>query len=981
MINRAKFTINGTPAEDPATGDRLYVGTSDQMLTLTLETNPSDAKSVMYEVFSSGAPNSPLASKDAPEILFDGSGLYNQIFDNPNATASIRLPAFGPTPGVVSYNIRCTAHFDTGEEVFTRQVAILSNNLPPLKKTVPSETNEALARGFSDVIDDIIDALHTLVVESGVQSIASDSNPALTGNVTLSSGNYINLVQVGQDIRFDLAQHAVWHQNGGGDEINVEGLSGLLADPQNAGWLVGVPLNNANLADGYVYAYDAGEGEFRLVPQGGSGGCLWHEPSPGMITPLIGGVRISAAEYVYELSGHDDIPLWNDAAQWTAYESVFGTEYPILLALIDAKNEGITPSFSVMGGYAPGAEYPTSCCVSGSYLFITYADSNALHIVDFSEPGTPIAVGTLVDAVNLVGPWSVTVAGRFAYVACRSGASLQVIDISNPSSPQRVDGIVDAVELAGAMSVHVEGRYAYVACADRNALQIIDISDPGNNSPVIVGSLVDAVNLANAQCVHVQGAYAYVACVDSDSLQIVAVSDPTAPTRVGGLADPVDLDGMARVVVRGKYAYVTCPNGNTFAIINIADPTSPVLAGWIAGSSELEGAMGLVVAGDWAYVACANAGTIRAIDVEHPSAPVLSSESAALNTAFGIALHGQQLFVSSINTDVVLVVSFADNTRCAGGFGSLDAGIVHAADCVLSGDFTVEGGAVVGGDMLVQRSLSVSDDIRSEYFLWDATRNSLGFGIGSYELEAVRSLIFGDGNSVAASVEHCLVAGQSNNVSSCSHSPIFGSNHSVTSSSHINVWGNSCIVDKNFSSAFGAYAKTDWLGGHFFAGERLDAGVIGSSQCILAASLCRRTTTTDQVILRFNDSQTGSPILIEEGYMYAFTCRVLVSREDGNGAEEIVMDVIAWNAPSIGYPSIRTKYFGLTDDTSPYAAENYPRVLGFGCISAIWWTANNPADSDGTIELVVTPNASAPMNWIVNIYGGCKIKSGWAASS
>jgi hypothetical protein len=54
------------------------------------------------------------------------------------------------------------------------------------------------------------------------------------------------------------------HMNGGDDEINVNGLSGVLADPQNAGQLNGIAISGTPVIDGQVFAYNASTG--RLEP-------------------------------------------------------------------------------------------------------------------------------------------------------------------------------------------------------------------------------------------------------------------------------------------------------------------------------------------------------------------------------------------------------------------------------------------------------------------------------------------------------------------------------------------------------------------------------------------------------------------------------------------------------------------------------------------------------------------------------------------
>jgi len=51
--------------------------------------------------------------------------------------------------------------------------------------------------------------------------------------------------------------HHAQHENGGADEIDIAGLSGLLADEQDAGWLKGRVIDGAAPADGEALVWDA----------------------------------------------------------------------------------------------------------------------------------------------------------------------------------------------------------------------------------------------------------------------------------------------------------------------------------------------------------------------------------------------------------------------------------------------------------------------------------------------------------------------------------------------------------------------------------------------------------------------------------------------------------------------------------------------------------------------------------------------------
>jgi hypothetical protein len=188
--NAAKFTINGTPSTDPTTGDRGFLATSGQTLTLQVETQPSPALSALFEVYSSADSSSPLASKDAPLITFSVSGTYQELLSDTSSTASITLPG----SGYHSYNIRCTVSLDDGYEVFER-IAYIPKTVttPDVRKTIPAETNQARARGWSDDLNDIVEALQVgagtgdVVGPSGATDTAISLFDGVTGKLIKNS--------------------------------------------------------------------------------------------------------------------------------------------------------------------------------------------------------------------------------------------------------------------------------------------------------------------------------------------------------------------------------------------------------------------------------------------------------------------------------------------------------------------------------------------------------------------------------------------------------------------------------------------------------------------------------------------------------------------------------------------------------------------------------------------------------------------------
>jgi len=161
-VNQAKFTINATPSVNPVTGDRLYQATIGEVLTLTLEVNPSSVLRTTFSVYDPTVPDSPLASMDAPLLTFAGSGSSSDSPVSPNGSVTITVPG----AAAHTYNIRCVVSTVAGPEEFVRQVAIPHTlGIHTIVKTTPEETIEYFARTWSDKFNQYIDyiGLFTLV--------------------------------------------------------------------------------------------------------------------------------------------------------------------------------------------------------------------------------------------------------------------------------------------------------------------------------------------------------------------------------------------------------------------------------------------------------------------------------------------------------------------------------------------------------------------------------------------------------------------------------------------------------------------------------------------------------------------------------------------------------------------------------------------------------------------------------------------------
>jgi len=162
-LNFARFTVEGTPSEDPTSGNRGYDATAAQNLDVTLEAAPAvGITSVTYSVFDAADPESPFASKDCPTLSWTEGGDQTVTPTNLNYAVHLVAPA-----AINSVSIRCVATLATGSgfHLFERLVVVRgSGTTPTLRKTVPAESQQYSQRSWSDSLNEIVDAINTITV-------------------------------------------------------------------------------------------------------------------------------------------------------------------------------------------------------------------------------------------------------------------------------------------------------------------------------------------------------------------------------------------------------------------------------------------------------------------------------------------------------------------------------------------------------------------------------------------------------------------------------------------------------------------------------------------------------------------------------------------------------------------------------------------------------------------------------------------------
>jgi len=100
--------------------------------------------------------------------------------------------------------------------------------------------------------------------------------------------------------------HHQTHEDGGNDEINVTGLSGILTDTQDAGWLQGLLITTTAPSNGQALAWSAADDEWQPTLITGTGGYTMPDVITATITGTVPVIITNTYQFTEALSsGHD----------------------------------------------------------------------------------------------------------------------------------------------------------------------------------------------------------------------------------------------------------------------------------------------------------------------------------------------------------------------------------------------------------------------------------------------------------------------------------------------------------------------------------------------------------------------------------------------------------------------------------------------------------------------------------------------------
>jgi hypothetical protein len=197
------------------------------------------------------------------------------------------------------------------------------------------------------------------------------------------------------------------------------------------------------------------------------------------------------------------------------YAYVLGrpTGGPTALTSVDVSN----PLAMVVVDVITHANFGTGSRVAaaGSYAYVTGdATTDAVTIIDISDPTNLAVAGTISDATDLSSPGDLIVDGTIIYVMAGGLAS---VDVSVPATPVILDTIA-----AGGSGICKIGNHVFTCNSVSNLVTAIDVSDPSDM--VIVDTITDATFLGGVSDLACDGSYIYAAVFSTDRLTILELS-------------------------------------------------------------------------------------------------------------------------------------------------------------------------------------------------------------------------------------------------------------------------------------------------------------------------------------------------------------------------------------------------------------------------------------------------------------------------
>ena len=299
-------------------------------------------------------------------------------------------------------------------------------------------------------------------------------------------------------------------------------------------------------------------------------------------------------------------------------------------------------------------------------------DATYLPVDEIRTINQPYAVLQSLGHYPLTGfTYAARVKDQLAFVSNDDGG-LHIVDVSNPASPVRVGGFKSTNQT---LETEIVGNYAYLADGT-NGFRVLDITLPSQPVEVAVAEAGTAI------AVRIVGNSAYVLDFGKRMLRTFDVSNPKQLVQTA----QNELNGDVRnIQVVGTNAYVSAGYGGVIRM-DVTDPAHPITKNTLYSEAYVRG---LQVVGNTLFVPDYFSGTLVSLDITNPEQPTLLGKTETGGSPRRVEILGNLAFLVT-EGEGLLVLDISDPTRMpvigridTGGYArdiQLKDGLIYVAD-------------------------------------------------------------------------------------------------------------------------------------------------------------------------------------------------------------------------------------------------------------------------------------------------------------
>ncbi|MGD8752558.1 MAG: hypothetical protein PVG14_14105 [Anaerolineales bacterium] len=527
-----------------------------------------------------------------------------------------------------------------------------------------------------DVIDDYayiadsVDGFHTVhsPVYAGFQPLGTTSDHGVTEDVVIVRGlAYLADGEEGLrilDVTNPTVPREIAVHDFGGDAVAlaVRGDFAFVADRGNGGLQI-LPISDpTRLSEAPIFFDTPGQpndlellGDFIFVADGDTGVRIINIGNPsrpyemGSIDTPGDAVGLDVVgEYLYIADSGEGMRIVNISNPISPVE-VGGYNSPG-----DARTVAVVELFDESVPEQTGTDEAAIEVTDASQRIAYIADgSSGLHLLDVSDPGNPVLLGSYNDAEFVQ---DVSVVGERVFLATRQ-QGLLLVDTSNPADIKLL-AVHDTPGLA--RRLFLGGNLIFVADGNRG-LRIVELVDPVALNEI---GFFDAPS--RVASVTIVGDYAYL--VDgTKGFWIADLSDPISHSYVGYHETPGE---PTNLIVVENFAYISSGSAGLY-VVDVSNPRAPLEA----GSFDTQGtALDVAVMGRYAYLAD-DGGGLRILDLASPEGIAEVGSLANQFIAKSVFVEGVYAYIVDGESGLWIInVSRPEDPNVASLFGDVKDG-------------------------------------------------------------------------------------------------------------------------------------------------------------------------------------------------------------------------------------------------------------------------------------------------------------------